>query len=160
MQLLAELLRADPAGPRLTVYDESTDSRLDFSALTLDNWAAKVANMLYEELDLEPAATITIDLPAGWQAAVIALGALAAGIDYRFGPPDLSSPEVIFCSTDRIPEGTPPAGSYPDLVVVTADPFGRGVVETGGTLPEGAIDFGPTVRFTPMTSGPTPAWRT
>jgi uncharacterized protein (TIGR03089 family) len=33
------------------------------------------------------------------------------------------------------------------VVLVTDDPFGRGVVETGGSLPGGAIDFGPTVRF-------------
>ena len=32
-------------------------------------------------------------------------------------------------------------------MLVTDDPFGRGVTETGGELPAGAIDFGPTVRF-------------
>ena len=30
---------------------------------------------------------------------------------------------------------------------VSDDPFGRGVTETGGTLPPGVVDFGPTVRF-------------
>ena len=34
-----------------------------------------------------------------------------------------------------------------DVVVVSNDPFGRGVTETGGTLPPGIVDFGPTVRF-------------
>ena len=35
----------------------------------------------------------------------------------------------------------------PDCVVVSEDPFGRGVVESGGELPVGTVDFGPTVRF-------------
>lgn len=140
MELLAHLLAADPARPRLTVYDEHTQSRLDFSAQTLDNWAAKVGNMLYEELDLAPGSRINISLPCGWQACVIALGAIAAGVDYSFG--DAATAEVEFCSQDRVPDN--PVG---DLVVVTDDPFGRGVVETGGTLPPGTVDFGPTVRF-------------
>ena len=33
------------------------------------------------------------------------------------------------------------------MAVVSDDPFGRGVVESGGQLPLGAVDFGPTVRF-------------
>ena len=32
-------------------------------------------------------------------------------------------------------------------MLIREDPFGRGVVESGGDLPTGAIDFGPTVRF-------------
>ncbi|HHU67066.1 MAG TPA: TIGR03089 family protein, partial [Corynebacterium sp.] len=36
MELLAHLLRTDPSTPRLTVYNESTGARLDFSAVTLD----------------------------------------------------------------------------------------------------------------------------
>ena len=85
MELLAHLLNADAATPRLTVYNESTGARMDFSAQTLDNWVAKIANMLEEELDLEADSTIAIDLPSSWQAAVVALGALASGPSYSFG---------------------------------------------------------------------------
>lgn len=140
MELLSHLLKADPAAPRLTVYNENTGARLDFSAQTLDNWAAKVGNMLLEELDLDTDSTITIDLPVSWQAAAIALGALAAGVDTQFGQ---QPGDVAFTSPERAAahEG---AG---DIVLVTDDPFGRGVVETGGELPRGVIDFGPTVRF-------------
>ena len=76
MNLLSHLLEADAAKPRLTVYDEATDSRLDFSAVTLDNWAAKVGNMLIEEFDLDEDSRIAIDLPVSWQAVTIALGRL------------------------------------------------------------------------------------
>ena len=33
------------------------------------------------------------------------------------------------------------------MCLITSDPFGRGVEETGGTLPDGMVDFGPTVRM-------------
>lgn len=140
MELLRHLLDADPAAPRLTVYNETTGARLDFSAQTLDNWAAKVGNMLLEELDLEADSVILIDLPVGWQSAVIVLGALAAGVDTHFGEGEA---DAVFTS----PERAEVHAAATDLVLVTEDPFGRGVVETGGELPRGAIDFGPTVRF-------------
>ncbi|GAB3697758.1 TIGR03089 family protein [Corynebacterium nasicanis] len=140
MELLSHLLRTDPSAPRLTVYNESTGARLDFSALTLDNWAAKVGNMLLEELDLDSTSRIVIDLPVSWQAAAIVLGALAAEVEWGFSGPG----DVVFTSPDSFEEWT---GQGRDIVLVTDDPFGRGVVESGGQLPAGAIDFGPTVRF-------------
>lgn len=139
MQLLRTILDADPAAPRLTFYNESTGSRLDFSAVTLDNWAAKVGNMLLEEFDLEPGASIAIDLPPCWQAAVISLGALAAGVTVHFTD---APADVLFCGLDR-----ENFTDYSDVAVVTDDPFGRGVAEIGAALPDGTVDFGPTVRF-------------
>lgn len=141
MDLLDHLLQDNPATPRVTIYDETNGSRLDFSATTLDNWAAKVANMLYEELDLEPGdgTQIRIDLPVSWQTVVIALGAMAAQIPFTL---DSDSPaDIIFASPDT------PADSSAELVAVTTDPFGRGVEESGATLQPGALDFAPTVRF-------------
>lgn len=142
MELLVHLLNADPAAPRLTVYNESTGARLDFSAQTLDNWAAKVGNMLLEELDLDSSSTILLDLPVGWQSVAIVLGALAAEVDWELG--SSGDADVVFTSPASYEEW---ADTGADVVLVTEDPFGRGVVETGGTLPAGAIDFGPTVRF-------------
>lgn len=142
MELLAHLLSADPAAPRLTVYNETTGARLDFSAQTLDNWAAKVGNMLLEELDLEPGSSIVVDLPVSWQAVAIVLGALAADIRWVFASEGAA--EVVFTSPSAFGRWE---DSGADIVLVTDDPFGRGVVETGGTLPTGAIDFGPSVRF-------------
>ena len=144
MELLAHLLTADPASPRLTVYNETTGARLDFSAQTLDNWASKIGNMLLEELDLEEGSTILIDLPVSWQAATIVLGALAAGVDWRVGA-DADGADVVFTSPEQFADHQGREGV--DVVLVTDDPFGRGVVESGGELPAGAIDFGPTVRF-------------
>lgn len=154
MDLLAKILASDPTTPRLTVYDENTGTRLDFSGITLDNWAAKVANMLIEELDLAEDSLISIDLPPGWQAVAVALGALAAGIPVTLF--DAATSDVVFIAEDSAQDAAenaveseaPGSGEYSgDVVIVTNDPFGRGVEETGGTLLPGAIDFGPTVRF-------------
>lgn len=140
MELLAHLLRTDPSTPRLTVYNESTGARLDFSAVTLDNWAAKVGNMLLEELDLDSDSRIVLDLPVSWQSVAIVLGALAAEVEWGFS----GEGDVVFTSPESFDNWT---GLGSDIVLVTDDPFGRGVVESGGELPDGAIDFGPTVRF-------------
>ncbi|GAB2500293.1 hypothetical protein CATRI_02875 [Corynebacterium atrinae] len=142
MDLLEHLLAMDPAAPRLTVYNDSTGMRLDFSAQTLDNWASKIANMLLEELDLDEDSSVLIDLPVGWQAATIALGCLAAGVPHHFGTESLGGVDAVFTSLARFY-----AYSGPDIVLVSDDPFGRGIVESGGELPDDAIDFGPTVRF-------------
>ncbi|MCS4491492.1 TIGR03089 family protein [Corynebacterium sp. ES2715-CONJ3] len=147
MPLLSPLITANPAIPRLSTYDETTGARLDFSAQTLDNWANKVANMLIDELDLNESETIGIALPSTWQAVCIALGSITASIPYRFLDPhepfaDPDAADVIFA-----PPRSFSAEFDGDIVLVTNDPFGRGVKEIGSDLPEGAIDFGPTVRY-------------
>ncbi len=141
MKLLQELMAADPACPRLTVYDDQAGTHLDFSAKLLENWAAKVANMLRDELDLDVGDGIGIDLPTGWQSVMIALGAIAAGVKVEFGA-SAALAEVVFVSPDA--DLSLFAG---EVVLVTSDPFGRGVIESGGELPDGALDFGPIVRM-------------
>ncbi len=146
MSLLSPLLRSNPASPRLTVYDEAAGTRMEFSAQTLDNWASKVANMFESEFDVSPGSPVLIDVPASWQAAVIAIGAYNASLTPVFSTdPGTTGAEcdVVFTTLGRAPSWA----RVPDLVVVSDDPFGRGVVESGGELPLGAVDFGPTVRF-------------
>lgn len=170
MELFADLLARDPGAPRLTVYTEATGARVEFSAATLDNWAAKVANMLSEELDLDEDSRVLVDLPVGWQAAVIAFGALAARVGCTLTvtgvtpeddaaaaraprAPGATAFDAVFCAPEA-------AARYPEQVVVlvTEDPFGRGVEETGGKLPAGALDFGPTARsYADIYPSPTPS---
>lgn len=164
MDMLSHLLADDPASPRLTVYNEADGTRMDFSAQTTENWASKIANFLREELDLDESSVILCDLPVSWHTAMIALGALAAGISVRFATDDAADlavdraaadtttdsgadlgaePAVFFTSAEKVAE----YANHGDVVVVTNDPFGRGLEEMGEPVPEGAIDFGPTVRF-------------
>lgn len=140
---MAPLLASNPSSPRLTVYDESAGTRMEFSALTLDNWVAKIANMLDEELDLTSDSEVVIDLPVSWQAAVIALGTFNSSRTPHLGHSAGADPDVVFTSVDKVAQWD----HVTDVVVVSPDPFGRGVVESGGELPAGTIDFGPTVRF-------------
>lgn len=148
MSLLTPILSTDPASPRLTVYDESAGTRMEFSGVTLDNWANKIANMLVEEFELDDPAvapSIVVDLPLSWQAAVLPIGIYNAGLTFNTKEPadNGNDPQLVFTSVDGV-------GNWPrstDVVAVSDDPFGRGVTETGGTLPPGVVDFGPTVRF-------------
>lgn len=143
MEILKTLLASDPSTPRLTYYDETTGGRIDLSANTLDNWASKIANMLHDEFDLEPGDSVWVDLPPTWQVACIVLGCERAGVVI-----DDSDPLVVFTSVGRLShwEETVP-DAY--LAAVTDDVFGRGVVECGGEIPPGVIDFGPEVRLHP-----------
>src|SRR5437660_6789212 len=78
-RLLADALRNDPSGPFLTFYDDATGERVELSLTSLENWVAKTANLLVDELDLEPGETVVVDLPPHWQAAVIRLAVAVAG---------------------------------------------------------------------------------
>lgn len=143
MDILKTLLADDPGTPRLTCYDETTGGRIDLSAQTLDNWASKIANMLHDEFDVEPGDAIWIDLPVIWQTPCLVLGCERAGVEIS-----KTDPVVVFTTVGKLSiweERCPDA--Y--LAAVTEDAFGRGVVECGGTIPPGVIDFGPEVRFHP-----------
>lgn len=145
--MLTPLLATDPAAPRLTVYDETAGTRMEFSAVTLDNWANKIANMLIDEFDNPH--TILLDLPVSWQAAVLPIGITTAGlnatVDTAQNITPTSEPRLVFTTTSRA-ELWVDAG-VTDVAVVSDDPFGRGVVESGGQLPFGTVDFGPTVHL-------------
>ena len=64
---------ADPGRPRLTWYGPDGE-RVELSAKVLDNWVAKTANLLVDELDAGPGSARR-DRPA----AALAHGGLAAG---------------------------------------------------------------------------------
>ena len=76
-ELLDRALRADPARPLLTFYDDATDERTELSVATFANWVAKTANVLQDDLGLGPGATLLAR-----PAAALAGGGLAAvGVD-------------------------------------------------------------------------------
>lgn len=80
-RLLAAALRHDPSGPFLTFYDDATGERVELSLTSLDNWVAKTANLLVDELDLDLGEPVAVALPPHWQTAVVVLAvALAGGV--------------------------------------------------------------------------------
>lgn len=84
MDLLRAALKHDPSAPRLTVYVDSSDprtsSRMEFSTITLDNWASKLGNYFLDEAMMEPGDSVAVAMPARWQTAAVILGAVRAGI--------------------------------------------------------------------------------
>ncbi len=90
--LLDPILAADPAGPRITYYDDATGERIELSAVTLANWAAKTANFLSDEFALVPGARVSVLLPAHWQTAAVLLGAWWAGLEVTLEADPMRTP--------------------------------------------------------------------
>ncbi len=135
-ELLDPILATDPAGPRVTYYDDSTGERVEVSTVTLTNWAAKTANLLRDEFGLEPGARVSVMLPAHWQTAAVLLGAWWAGADVTFGAdPDV---ELALVHSERIDE----TADVPEVLALSLDAFGKPVPD----LPVGVTDYATSVR--------------
>lgn len=76
--LLSALAASDPGRPRVTWYGDEGE-RVELSARVLDNWVAKTANLLVEELDADAGTAVRLDLPAHWRTVVWALATWAVG---------------------------------------------------------------------------------
>jgi uncharacterized protein (TIGR03089 family) len=126
--LLRPLLASVPARPLITHYDDAAGTRVELSVATLANWAAKTANWLVEEHDIEPGDRVAVLLPAHWQTAGILLGAWWCGATVVDDPQGAT---VVFM---------PPGGTG---AVVSLDPMGR---DLGAPPPDG-IDFIADVRI-------------
>ena len=127
MNLTESLLRAlAPARPAVTHYDDAAGTRVELSAATLANWAAKTANWLVDEHDVEPGDPVAVRLPAHWQTAGVLLGAWWCGAHVVAG----GEARVTFTTKDDV------AGSGV-LAAVSLDPMGR---DLGGPV-GAAADF-------------------
>jgi uncharacterized protein (TIGR03089 family) len=81
-EVLAALLRSDPARPRVTFYDDSVNvgERIELSGKVLANWVSKAANLLQDELEIGPGSVVRLDLPAQhWRTAYWALAVWSVG---------------------------------------------------------------------------------
>ena len=65
--VLAEILRSDPARPRVTFYEDTPGptqgERIELSGKTVANWISKAGNALQDEYDLGPGSVVRIALP-------------------------------------------------------------------------------------------------
>ncbi|MFG2825240.1 TIGR03089 family protein [Kitasatospora sp. NPDC048365] len=111
---------ADPSRPLITFYDDSTGERVELSAKTFDNWVAKTANLLQDELNAGPDDRAALLLPAHWQTAVWLLACWSVGVTAVPGgePADadlvVSGPEGLAaaqeCSGERVALALRPLG--------------------------------------------------
>ena len=135
--LLDPILADDPAGPRITWYDDATGARIELSTLTLANWAAKTANMIREQFGVLPGGRVAVLLPAHWQSAAVLLGAWWAGTEVVLeADPDA---ELAFVTSDRLDE----VDAIPEVAALSLDAFGAPVRD----LPPGITDYATDVRM-------------
>jgi len=135
--VLDPILRADPAGPCITYYDDSTGERIELSAVTLANWAAKTANLLRDELGAGPDTRVAVLLPAHWQTAAVLFGIWWIGAEVVLD----GAADLALCTADRLDDAEAAVGMG-DIAVLSLDPFGKAVPD----LPVGLTDYATSVR--------------
>ncbi|WP_166903279.1 TIGR03089 family protein [Mycobacterium sp. DL440] len=135
--VLDPLLAADPAGPRITYYDDATGERIELSTVTMANWAAKTANLLRDEMGAGPGTRVTVLLPAHWQTAAVLFGIWWIGAEVVLD----GEADVALCTRDRLDEADD-AVSGGEVAVLSLDPFGKPAAD----LPIGVTDYATAVR--------------
>lgn len=132
-ELLRTAARPDPSRPFLTFYDDATGERVELSFTTLDNWVAKTANMIVEDLAARPGDRVALLLPTHWQSVVWYLACWTAGV---VAAPDADPAQTEHVVTD--PAGVERAVACPgERVLVPMRPFGAPALE----LPPGFYDY-------------------
>jgi uncharacterized protein (TIGR03089 family) len=135
--VLDPMLRADPVGPRITYYDDATGERIELSAVTLANWAAKTGNLLRDELGAGLTSRVAVLLPAHWQTAAVLFGVWWIGAEVVLGGSDA---DIALCTADRLEEADSTGAG--EVAVLSLDPFGRPAPD----LPVGVTDYATAVR--------------
>jgi uncharacterized protein (TIGR03089 family) len=127
------------ARPLITFYDDASGERIELSATTAANWAAKAANLLREECDVEPGTPVAVLLPAHWQTAAVLLAVWWCGAEVVAEP---GAAAWVLCDADRLDLAlaAEPAGG---VVALSLDAFGKGLPG----LPAGVLDFATEVRL-------------
>ena len=135
--VLDPLFAADPAGPRITYYDDATGERIELSAVTLANWAAKTANLLRDELGAGPGTRVAVLLPAHWQPAAVLLGVWWIGAEVVMR----GEADMALCTRERLDEADDVVAGG-EGAVLSLDPFGKPAED----LPVGVTDYATSVR--------------
>lgn len=135
--ILDPLLATNPAGPRITYYDDATGERIECSTATLANWAAKTANLLRDELGAGAGSRIAVLLPAHWQTAAVLFGVWWIGAEVVLS----GEADVALCTADRLDEADAAVG-VGEVAVLSLDPFGKPAPD----LPVGVTDYATAVR--------------
>ena len=138
--ILDPMLRADAVGPRITYYDDASGERIELSAVTLANWAAKTGNLLRDELGAGSGSRVAILLPAHWQTAAVLFGVWWIGAEAVLetsGPADLA-----LCTAERLDEADATVEPGGEVAVLSLDAFGRSAPD----LPIGVTDYATAVR--------------
>ena len=138
MDLMAPFLATDAASPRITTYTDR--GRMELSAATAANWAAKGGNLFAGELGLGRGDVVVVDCPTDWLPAALVLGCWQAGVAVCSPSSPAAADAAAVITTD------PTCDLADEVLLVSTDPFGRGVAESGGEVPFGVTDLAPELR--------------
>ncbi|KRV48738.1 acyl-CoA synthetase [Wenjunlia vitaminophila] len=144
--LLRVALAGDAARPLVTFYDDATGERVELSVTTFDNWVAKTANLLQDDLGAEPGDRAVLLLPAHWQTAVWIMACLTVGVVAAPGG-DPGSADLVVAGPDQLPAARACRG---ERVALSLRPLGGRFPQ----VPEGFVDYAAEVpgqadRFSP-----------
>lgn len=144
------MLPTRPGGgdrPLVTWYHGALGQRIELSRATFGNWVAKTANLLVEELGLEPGERVAVLLPSHWLGPALLAACWRAGVCAVPAGPGLELQAAVelledagcaacFVHEDLLAEVASrfPAGA-PALLALTDDPLGRSRADLGAALP-------------------------
>lgn len=137
--LLDRRLRDQPSRPFITFYDDATGERTELSVQTYANWVSKTANLLSDELMLDPGAAIAVALPPHWLGTVFLGAAWSCGLRVDVAGED---PELVVVGPDEIETGGIDAETGPGAPIVLACSLLPFAVRFAGPLPPGVLDYG------------------
>jgi uncharacterized protein (TIGR03089 family) len=135
--VLAEILRSDPARPRVTFYEDTPGpthgERIELSGKVLANWISKGGNVLQDEYDLGPGSVVRLSLPPHWRALYWAFAVWSVGgvVDLAGGP----TPDLLVCDGPGLAVRSQTAPG--DVVLVTLAALAR---DSTCPVPAGAMD--------------------
>lgn len=140
-RLLAAALRADPARPLVTFYDDATGERVELSVTTYANWVAKTASLLQDELDVERGATVLLAVPTHWLGGVWLGAAWSVGACVTDDLARAGDADVLVGGPDDLDALAAHAGRAA-VLGLSLRPLGGRFTEP---LPPGVTDYGAVV---------------
>lgn len=161
-ELLLSLRTLNPTSPRLTWYG-SEGERVELSGRVFDNWVAKTANLLVDELDAQEGTTVALDLPVHWRSLIWLLSIWAVrGTAVITENPTGHADIVATTDPDSALHAAQTRGDSPLIVAVELPALAMG---WSGVLPTRVLDYAGEVRsysdvFFPEGAAATdaPAW--
>lgn len=141
--LLQQRRRRAPGDPVVT-FVAADGARVELSATTLENAAAKIANALHDEFDLDQSGRVGLRLPVHWQRSAWLAGVWTAGCIASLSDGLVTDDvDLLVTTVDAVPASDT---SGPPVAVVSLHPFGLPVAEP---LPPGVVDATALVRSQP-----------
>jgi uncharacterized protein (TIGR03089 family) len=124
--------------PFCTWYDDQRGERVELSYKTFDNWVAKTANLLVDELGAGPGDRVGAALVDHWQTPIIVAACWRAGmslvaLDPAAPHPAAGSLVAAFVWEEHLAATADALAGVP-LVAVTADLAGRAAGDLGRAL--------------------------